>query len=85
MNNSSLLHTYKIKKDINDKNTDMLKKAKLVDDVKESSGRMKLKYSSAVENNFGSSIPNNRLIATGRPTKETIRDRKHMSFVSLVE
>ncbi len=83
---NAALHKYKIaKKDFDEKNMDMHKKTKFVDEVSEMSKKMKLKYASLPDNHFGSSVSNNRLFNTGRPTKETMVGRKNVMFSSLIE
>lgn len=79
------LHEYKINKDMNEKNIDMYKKTKIVDGVSELSKKMKLKHASLPEENFGWSVPNNRLFNMGKPTQETMINRKKMSFAGIVE
>jgi hypothetical protein len=80
------LYNYKInKKDFDEKNMQMRQKAKYVDEVGEMSKKMKLKYSSLPDNEFGKSVPNNRLFNTGKPSKETMVGRKNMMFASIVE
>lgn len=80
------LHNYKItKKDFDEKHMDMHKKSKFVDEVGEMSKKMKLKHSSLPDNEFGISVPNNRLFNTGKPTKETMIGRKNLMFASIVE
>jgi len=80
------LYNYKInKKDFDEKNMQMRKKAKYVDEVSEMSKKMKLKHSSLPGNDFGNSVQNNRLVNTGKPTKETMVGRKNMMFASIVD
>jgi hypothetical protein len=80
------LHNYKIgKRDFDEKNMDMRKKSKFVDEVSEMSKKMKIKYSSLPGNDFGASVSNNRLFNTGKPSKETLIGRKNMMFASIVE
>lgn len=86
MNSSANLHDYKIvKKDFDEKNMDMYKKSKFVDEVSEMSKKMKLKHATLVDNHFGASVSNNRLFNTGKPTKETMLGRKNVMFASIVD
>lgn len=84
--NSDGLHNYKIvKKDFDEKNMDMHKKSKFIDEVSEMSKKMKLKHATLVDDHFGGSVPNNRLFNTGKPTKETMVGRKNVMFASIVD
>ena len=82
MDNSS----YKIKsKDINDKHIEFVGKKQLVNLVEQESNRKKNRNSTTFEPLLDDAISNTRLFNTGRPTKETMKGRKHISFSSLVE
>lgn len=84
--NSDSLHNYKIvKKDFDEKNMDMHKKSKFIDEVSEMSKKMKLKHATLVDDHFGGSVSNNRLFNTGKPTKETMVGRKNVMFASIVD
>lgn len=86
----SSLHNYVIPKynftnDTNEKHVNLQLKKNIIDEVGDMHKKMKLRYASIPENNFSASVPNVRLINTGRPSKETLVSRKNLMFESLVE
>lgn len=79
------LSSYQIKKDINDKHLELSTKKKIIDLVGQESNRKKNRNATTFEPLPDYAISNERLFNTGRPTKETMKGRKHISFSSIVE
>jgi hypothetical protein len=73
------------KGDMNEKHVGLKLKKTIIDEVTDMSKKLKLRHASIPEDNFSASVPNVRLINTGRPSKETMVSRKNMMFASIVE
>lgn len=86
----SSLYNYKIptqgaNSDMDQKHVNLKLKKNMIDEVGDMNRKMRLRHASVPEDNFSASVPNQRLINTGRPSKETMVSRKNLMFESLVE